>query len=376
MPKYICDSCSEKHSSLVELDTDQLLEDDHELCRLCGVELSGEVNYISKVLVNEELHKLINSQIVGCYNSGCRGCGSWDSVDKEWIGRELTGTLFDAFINIWSVVEDDEYKVLLEEVTEDELKFDDEFKCGYCGNSLVDWNDEITIKTVVRYIEPIPPLPAELRTLSITNAAEQIEYFRSDCSNCLIHLTKPGSVLESVDNVDYEPNERQCTAAEILYLIISTGTIKASQSQGMPTEAVCFTEKPLTALKDMLVGQEAQVRTEKNGIQWYPYGVMFEKNVAIEKYKAAPAVHVSSEEMNILKKSSSGIYFRTVRSGEKSNYIHEREWRSPTTVRFDSKDAIVIVPTWEQAAEFKKVFAETGIEVRGILPILDVFKLI
>ncbi|MCB0421349.1 MAG: hypothetical protein KDD61_10145 [Bdellovibrionales bacterium] len=376
MMRYVCDECISSKGEYFETESDELIDGDLESCYFCDNELVGEVSVISSINVTDDLHNLIQDQIVGCFNPGCVGCGSWDSIDKEWIGRDLSGSIYDAFVNVWDVIENEDYKNLLSEADQDDFHFEVDFTCGHCGCQLNDWNDEVKIKSITYFIPHIPRLPQELRELTLTKAADQIEYFRSDCSNCLIHLTKPARVVEKVNNVDYEPQERGCTAAEVLYLILSAKKIRASKGPGMLSEAVCFTEKPLTALKEMLIGNEAKVRREKNGINWFPYGLMFEKEFAMEKYKVCPAIHLNDEEIDEIQTSSSNLSFRVVKRNKVLDFAHEREWRAASDVNFEPKDVVLIVPTWEQAIDFQKILSENQIQVKGFLPLLDVFKMI
>ncbi|AKU96674.1 hypothetical protein AKJ09_03338 [Labilithrix luteola] len=135
---------------------------------------------------------------------------------------------------------------------------------------------------------------------------------------------------------------------------------------------MCFTEKPLTALKDTILGNEARVRKKGRSKQWAPYGVMFSKDY-LREHGARPAVHVTRQEWESLPVE---LQPYALRLGRRANWVHEREWRLGSDLVFDPARCIVLVPDFDQADAFRKALDARGLRVMGILPLIDLFAAI
>jgi hypothetical protein len=367
---FICDDCFQKVSEHIDVEECELKEGDEEFCRTCTNEISGKgCKEISSVNLSEELLTQMEESIIGCWNHGCGRI--WDGVDKEWALSELNGIVADAISDAWADLDCDVYKELLDDVEITNLEYP-EFHCPKCHGELESWYDEVKLKSFKRVMPIIPDMPDELKDLTIPDNFERIEFFRPDCSKYLIHLTKPNSLVIGHDNEEYEDRAENFNTPQTLYAILKTSKLKAQQGTGMLGKAVCFTEKSLTALKETLFGDEARLRSEGKGVRWFPYGVMFEKKYLQAHFGAKTVINLDSTEIRDFKEHHQGLLYRVVKSSGQVSWLHEREWRTSDDVCFDLQEAIVIVPTFEQAKEFKKIFDANNIKVKGFLPIIDI----
>jgi hypothetical protein len=146
--------------------------------------------------------------------------------------------------------------------------------------------------------------------------------------------------------------------------------LKAKRGRGSRAKAVCFTEKPLAALKDTILGSEARVRRGTRALGWSAYGVMFEKSY-LQGLGVRPVLHLDDAGRA---KMPEEFVHRVVSFEAGTNWLHEREWRAPGDVPFDPTKCVVLVPTFEQADVFRAALARHGKQtVRGFLPLLDLF---
>jgi hypothetical protein len=247
-----------------------------------------------------------------------------------------------------------------------------DLSCPNCGTEFDNWYTDVKQERILVTLLVPHNIPSEIQGLpEDPDHASFIEYFRADCSRYLVHLTKPGRVSFGFDNVVYEKVERDFTAAEVLWAILISSTIQARRGKGMRRPAVCLTEKPLPALKDSLVGHEAS-RRRGRAISWSPYGVMFDKSYAMRK-GVAPVLPCSPADANTIPEESQ---FRITPLSHNSNWLHEREWRCATDLKFDLSEAVVLVPNWEQAEAFRSALTQRGQHARGFLPLFDLFAFV
>ena len=171
------------------------------------------------------------------------------------------------------------------------------------------------------------------------------------------------------DNIDYEDKIEKVSAPGVLWRILTEGRLYAKKGKGMHTKAVCFTEKPLGALKDTIIGREAEVRKSTRSLAWAPYGVMFDKSY-LNTLGVAPVLHMSDEEHALCPPN---FAHRVVRFSTGANWLHEREWRAPDDIVFDLAQCIILVPDFEQAEIFRLELEKVGRRARGFLPLYDLF---
>lgn len=241
--------------------------------------------------------------------------------------------------------------------------------CRGCGAALENWWTEVRLRTVVQLVELLEQPPEEIASLPRRPPAESIEWWRSDSSSYLIHLTRGARAEISVDTIADRTYERDLSAPEMLWAILSSRRLKARSSKGMKEPAVCFTEKPLTALKDTILGAESRVRKKSRAKHWTSYGVMFPKEY-LRAHGARPVLHVTAEEWAAL---PPGLEAYALRLEDRANWVHEREWRLGSDLVFELERCIVLVPTFEQANVFRRALDARGRTVRGILPLHDIF---
>lgn len=378
-PQVVCESCYEDVSEYVDAESIGITTDvdpppQYPPCDLCREELTGQSYYtISGVTCRNDIAAQIQKEIYACDSDGCGRV--WDSIDKEWFLDETNSDVLTVFSeHVASLDERDEYIRLLKWLDThgvlEKVEFPD-IACPKCSNELVGWFQEVQTKVWRRTVPAVPRLPAEITSLPVASLRpeEVIEYYRSDCSNALIHLTKPAELSYLVSNVDEETQSRQFAAGEVLFLILVERLLKAARGKGLHAPAVCFTEKPLTALKDTLLGTEASVRQKNRAIKWEPYGLMFPKPY-LRRFGVAPVLHLNSDEEESVPVK---LRHRIVSFSARSNWSHEREWRSGESISFDPAEAVVLLPRFEHVTALRKALRGANVKVKGYLPLLDLF---
>ncbi|MDA8791912.1 hypothetical protein N9N67_01630 [Bacteriovoracaceae bacterium] len=362
----VCRRCYEASSDFIKAEKHtEIIEKE---CNLCNEEINNEYYDIVNIDLKFELKKESLILILGC--NSCIEEDGFYNWKKEFFGeRELNGVIEDAFIEGKNGIEDTSYRELLNYLDITEYIEASDYCCPKCNYNFESWLDEVKIKSNRMLIPEIPKLPENIKKIPDLKLSKKIEFYRADYSNYLIHLTKKLLLPVRVDNESYIETMKELEAVEILYIILENATIKAFKGIGMKSEAVCFTEKPLSAIKETLFGNEKYVRENSRSILWDSFGLMFEKEYLINKFKAAPVISVDKTEMD---KVDKGLHFRVVLGNLNKNWCHEREWRTKESIKFDTKEAIVIVPTFEYAKEFKNILDASGIEVKGFIPIWDI----
>ena len=372
IPVYLCADCGkdDEIQQLLDITEEDFEPSDEQKCQLCQKALDGTCFAIDSVKISDEL-----ADEIGCSIYACSECGvTWDSEDDEPVINDTNCELTEAIAEfVEGLKESSIYYQLLKlftsEGTWDNIEFEG-IHCGGCGADLEDTFGEVKVRRIHRIVPQPPALPAEVTAaLSAETPADLIEYYRSDSSNYLVHLTKHNTLETFYDNLSYENQTEELTAAEILWLILKEKKLKALQGEGMKAPAVCFTDKPLTALKDTLIGYESNVRKKTRAIQWRCYGLMFSKKY-LSKFSVRPTLHLAPKEYRSTPKE---LHHLAVTYSEKSQWLHEREWRCGEDVAFDTREAIVLLPIFEHVGPFRKALKKEGIVVRGFLPLLDLF---
>ena len=379
LPKVVCESCYEDISEYVDaspigIATDVDPPPQYPPCDLCREELTGQSYFaLTGVTCRPAISAAIQKEIYACDADDCGRV--WDSTDKEWFLDELNNDLLTVFSeHVASLDDREEYPRLLKWLDANGVLESVEFpdiRCPKCSNALVGWFQEVKTATWHRTLPAVPPLPVEITSLPVASLRpeEMIEYYRSDCSNALIHLTKPAELSHLESNVDEGTKSQKFAAGEVLFLILVERVLKAARGKGLHAPAVCFTEKPLTALKDTLLGTESSVRHKNGVITWAPYGLMFSK-AYLRGFGAAPVLHLNSEEEDSV---PGELKHRIVPFSARSNWSHEREWRCRESISFDPAEAIVLLPRFEQVAAFQMALDRAKVKVRGYLPLFDLF---
>lgn len=343
-------------------------------CQVCSAE-DPSLYKITKVILSKSIEIFVSEQIHGCQAHGC--AVMWDSVDKETVGDSTNSYVSEVIRNHLDESKYDKIqpyieilKHIIDEGREDIINASD-LQCGACGGGLETY-DRAKIRRVYRVKPELPRLPPEIMSIVSTLALPaQIEYHRSDSSNYLIHLTKPNDIATKWDNIDDQLINERLGAASILWLILKEKRIRAHQGIGMKKASVCFTEKPIQALKDTLVGVESQIRKRSRAIEWHGYGLMFKKH-HLQKQGIKPVIHLPVSEH---KKIPCDLQHLLVSfdSNNETSWVHEREWRTVADVVIDPAECIVLVPIFEHIAPFRTALESIGISVKGFLPLLDIF---
>lgn len=241
----------------------------------------------------------MRKSIHACEQEGCGG-GTWDSEDGDVIGADTNTSIGDQLIEC--IPDTTTFgKLILWLVESDDVSLVEwpELACRACGAELDGWGAEVKTRIHQDLVDRLPEPPPEISAITTKSPAEAIEWWRSDCSTYLVHLTRGASVGVRVDNIDYEPKIERLSAPDLLWIILTDRTLKAKRGKGTKSSAVCFTEKPLTALKDTVLGAEAHVRRGKRALRWPAYGVMFEKD-NLRGLGVRPVIHVDPTDASKL----------------------------------------------------------------------------
>lgn len=379
LPGVVCESCYEDIREYVEAEEVGIATDvdpppQYDPCALCRQELNGQSYFsLKSVGCPQPVSTAIQNEVCACDAAAC--CSDGDATDKEWFLNDLNSDVLTVFsAHVASLNESDRYAHLLKWLRANGSLEAVEFPgiaCPKCSSALVGWFQEVKTPAWRRILPAVPPLPPEITSLPIAalRPEEVIEYYRSDCSDSLIHLTRPSELAYLESNVPQAPKSRRFAAGEVLFLILVQRVLRAAQGKGLHAQAVCFTEKPLTALKDTLLGRESLVRRERAAITWAPYGLMFRKTY-LRELGAAPVLHLDAREESSV---PSGLRHRVVPFSAHINWNHEREWRCGGDVTFDPAEAVVLLPRFEHVASFKKALDDAKVAVRGFLPLFDLF---
>lgn len=236
--------------------------------------------------------------------------------------------------------------------------------CSNCGYAFNHWMENVTLETIT-ITRTTPVLPVEVTKLAPMKAPQEIEYYRSDCSKFLTHLTRARDLDFAFSNINDVTHDKHFSAPEVLWLMLEEQTLRASAGAGMRAPAVCFTDKPLTALKDTLLGREAVIRKNRKVLTWSPYGLMFDKDY-LRKLGVLPVVFGEQLPSGV----DPGMYVYL--EGD-AYWVHEREWRIPRDLKFDRAEAVVLVPGFDQVQIFTELFQRFKFDVKGILPLYDLF---
>lgn len=369
LPEIICEDCEDDLREYIEASAtsfDGSVEPPPTPpdCQLCGKSVGDTYYSIETVRLHESIAEEMSSAIHGCDNGPCSEDPNSDLED-----------LFNEIID--GLTDDSTYNRLLKHLSSYGLAHLVELEgvsCGFCGYHPTSWHQEVLTESFYVMIPYDPELPKEIVNIapSATDPADLIEYFRADCSNSLIHLTKSWTVEWLESNLSGRKITKEMSAPEILYIILATQELKASAGKGVHRPAVCFTEKPLIALKDMLLGAESKVRQDKRSIIWQPYGLMFLKTY-LRQFGTEPVLPMKHSDERLLPES---LRHRVTPFSDGSNFFHEREWRCGNDIKFNPKEAVVLVPRFEQIAPFRAALDRKKVEVRGFLPLLDLFAYI
>lgn len=145
-----------------------------------------------------------------------------------------------------------------------------------------------------------------------------------DLFDSVTHLTgRPGAVFGASD---LDPRGR-------LSSILESRRIVGSRPYGSPSPVVCFTESTPQGL-EFLVRE----------LRYEPWGIMFKKDFAWA-HGAAPALYVRSDEYECLSATPTSFRSRAVRlEPGQSEWLHEREWRSPCQhFEFEPGDVVALL---------------------------------
>jgi len=176
---------------------------------------------------------------------------------------------------------------------------------------------------------------------------------RRDISNFLVHFTKG-------DNE--EAFQRLCSIINERLISATSKKIKGGY------KCVCFTEAPLTSLRDGLVNPDAYSR-------YSPFGIIFGKRW-IFKLGGRPVIYQTNEEFEGLPMEYRWRHVRyEPNRDELIDFTWEREWRIKCgALRFDPSSAGIVVPDEDWAQRMiSEHEAEQEFDVRIYSLIIDDF---
>lgn len=166
---------------------------------------------------------------------------------------------------------------------------------------------------------------------------------------------------------------RKISAKERLLSILTNKIIHASPMPFLPnnSEAVCFTEciwEALISLADV----------------YSHYGVVFSKQLIFEK-GGGPALYIRGDSLSTIQSNIPSCLEPLVapfdpdgilKHGVHLNWIHEREWRLPTTLNFEYSDVeYVIVANMQDAMNIIQRIGSQHIPEEKYIPI-EVYRTI
>lgn len=144
---------------------------------------------------------------------------------------------------------------------------------------------------------------------------------RSDISNYLVHFTK--------GNSEYEAFENLRSIIKSYSLIGNNGMIKGGH------KCVCFSEAPLSAIKDGLVNSDFYSK-------YSPFGIMLSKKWLFEQ-GGRPVIYQREEEYKLLNENSWRHVTYEPDKKEPIDFTWEREWRIKTDKLLIGEDMCTIV---------------------------------
>lgn len=199
----------------------------------------------------------------------------------------------------------------------------------------------------------------------------------ADYSPLVVHFTKepdrPMVKKELVANTHPLYTYQTTSAKERLLNILISRTIYASPMPFLPNnaEAVCFTE----CIWDALISL-ADV--------YSPYGVVFSKRLIFEK-GGGPALYIRGDSLNTIQSSIAPCLEPLIapfdpdgilKHGVHLNWVHEREWRLPTSLKFEYSDIeYVIVANMQDAMDILQHIGSQHIPEENYIP-MDVYRTI
>ena len=173
---------------------------------------------------------------------------------------------------------------------------------------------------------------------------EILRLTRNDLSNTLIHFTR---------RIDSQ------SAFDVLKTMITDKQIKGGPGYvrgGNANRCVCFTESPINEVSSYF-NLETLLHDLQDSIRYEPYGIAFKKNYLFGQ-GARPVIYQPSAEYSLLPDE---LKYRHVTFDpvNKIDLTWEREWRlKQDSLNIDSNEAIVIVPTFEDAYELIQMIQE------------------
>ena len=155
---------------------------------------------------------------------------------------------------------------------------------------------------------------------------------RADLSASVTHWTK---------------RQGKDTAFDVMIRIIREMRLKASTPEGGYIKgnqrATCFSETPVTVMMRLfrLAEHDRKVRLF---LKWEPYGLSFWKPVLYQQFGGRPVLYLIDSEYQqivIANELEEAVGWRVVRfdyekAEEAVDFTHEREWRTPGDVSFDT----------------------------------------
>lgn len=158
--------------------------------------------------------------------------------------------------------------------------------------------------------------------------------FRTDISYALIHLTGDRGTV---------------SAKDALLSILSEGWIRGSGNSGYVKgnqTATCFTEMPLSSLPHF-VGN-----SKRTSHPYEHYGIALSKQSAWAR-GARPVIYLPDSEASWIPEDQKWRHVKF--EYDKTDFSHEREWRSKGNFSLDGIGFYVIVPDREQENEIRSI---------------------
>jgi hypothetical protein len=187
---------------------------------------------------------------------------------------------------------------------------------------------------------------------------KRIKIVRRDFGNLLFHFTRTPNE-PSVKIVSQNGSVREsmpATAGAVLEKILYEGQLRGTSRWTYGYNCVCFTEAPIQEFNSIFSLVEIAA-SEKERPRYEPYGIAVNKNWFFAQ-GGRPVIYDHPSTFEAFAEDHK-YRFVPYDPGEGIDFTFEREWRIKTdSLKLNPKNALVIVPTADEAFELAYQFAD------------------
>lgn len=194
-----------------------------------------------------------------------------------------------------------------------------------------------------------PDLPDEL--------LKRITLVRRDIGNLLFHFTrKPAEQSVEVRFGQGRAMSMSGSASAVLRKILYEGGLKGTSGWSHGQPCVCFTEAPIQEFNSVFSLVEIAA-SEKERPRYEPYGIGVSKKWLFAQ-GGRPVIYDHQDAFDSIPEDQR-FRFVLYDPGKGVDFTWEREWRIKTDyLRLDPREALVVVPTSDEAFELVYEFAD------------------